>query len=200
MAEGEKDKDTAFFNAQDGVRGRNGGPYADVEDARQAEKRRARAEGREPDLDNPPPFVGNAVVTGNFVEDNVFSNPSMLVTPNLLAEGVAKLKEDAVNEAGGEAGIAPVTLAVDTRTVLPDSERKAQQEAVNAAGADPASPAAGGGVSVSSDDDSAKKLKATSDDKTSAGGSNTASAQKSTVANKSATSKSSAAKRTAAKR
>lgn len=47
-----------LYNANDGVTGRDGGPYLDEVEAREAEKRRAVVEGREPDLDNPPATAG----------------------------------------------------------------------------------------------------------------------------------------------
>lgn len=47
-----------LYNANDGVTGRDGGPYLDEIEAREAEKRRAIVEGREPDLDNPPATAG----------------------------------------------------------------------------------------------------------------------------------------------
>ena len=56
-------EDTALFNANDGLTGRDGGPYLDEEEAREAEIRRARAEKREPDLDNPPASAGIVLLT-----------------------------------------------------------------------------------------------------------------------------------------
>lgn len=47
-----------LYNANDGLTGRDGGPYLDEEEARLAEQRRARVEGREPDYDNPPATAG----------------------------------------------------------------------------------------------------------------------------------------------
>lgn len=47
-----------LYNANDGVTGRDGGPYLDEVEAREAEKRRAIVEKREPDLDNPPATAG----------------------------------------------------------------------------------------------------------------------------------------------
>jgi hypothetical protein len=47
-----------LYNANDGVTGRDGGPYLDIVEAEEAEKRRAKAEGREPDLDHPPATAG----------------------------------------------------------------------------------------------------------------------------------------------
>jgi hypothetical protein len=47
-----------LFNANDSVTGRDGGPYLDIEQARESEIQRAKVEGREPNLDNPPPNAG----------------------------------------------------------------------------------------------------------------------------------------------
>lgn len=47
-----------LYNANDGVTGRDGGPYLDEVEALEAEKRRALVEGREPNLDNPPASTG----------------------------------------------------------------------------------------------------------------------------------------------
>lgn len=60
MTETQKVK---FYNAMDGVTGRDGGPYMDHDDARQAEINRARIEKREPDLDNPPATAGQVLLT-----------------------------------------------------------------------------------------------------------------------------------------
>lgn len=50
--------DVPLYNPNDGLYGRGGGPYLDEEQAREAEIRRARVEGREPDLDNPGAYAG----------------------------------------------------------------------------------------------------------------------------------------------
>lgn len=123
MPEGNKAEDTAFWNAQDGVRGRDGGPYADEVDAQQREIARARAEGREPDLDNPPPFVGNQLRTSRTVEDNTFSNPSMVGAPGPVeqVEGASVVDEAFYR-------VDPGVLPVDTRTEVPDSERKESEK------------------------------------------------------------------------
>lgn len=149
MAEGNKAEDTAFWNAQDGIRGRDGGPYADEADARTREILRAKAEGREPDLDSPPPFVGNQLRTSRTIEDNTYSNPSMLNAPGPVEaiEG-ASVVEDATYR------VDPGVLPVDTRTVLPDSERKSQQKAIDELVQDPSNVAAGGGSSVGDDSSS----------------------------------------------
>lgn len=67
-------KVAALFNANDGLTGRDGGPYLDLEEAREAEKRRARVENREPDLDNPPASAGIVLLTGRQVVSNLGVN------------------------------------------------------------------------------------------------------------------------------
>lgn len=59
--------------------GRDGGPYMDEVDRRQAEVNRARVEGREPDLDNPPPIAGSQLVDAKTLvqQYNPASHPSM---------------------------------------------------------------------------------------------------------------------------
>lgn len=47
-----------LFNPNDGLSGRDGGPYLDIEQAKADEIIRAKREGREPDLDNPPANAG----------------------------------------------------------------------------------------------------------------------------------------------
>lgn len=47
-----------LYNANDGVTGRDGGPYLDEVEVRAAEERRAKIEGRKPDFDNPPATAG----------------------------------------------------------------------------------------------------------------------------------------------
>lgn len=89
MAESEN-KDRAFFNAQDGVTGRDGGPYLDQVERVNAEKRRAFLEGREADSDAElltqalPASVGTDLRVAALVPDNrLTSNPSMRNQPGL---------------------------------------------------------------------------------------------------------------------
>ena len=49
---------TPIYNPNDGLVGRDGGPYLDEEQARNDEIRRARVEGREPDFDKPSANAG----------------------------------------------------------------------------------------------------------------------------------------------
>lgn len=53
------------YNVNDGVFGRDGGPYGDQVDARAAERQRALVENREPETDptKVPAFVGQQLVT-----------------------------------------------------------------------------------------------------------------------------------------
>lgn len=59
-AEGETRVD--LYNANHGKSPRTGGPYLDDIQAEDAERRRAKIEDREPDLDNPPADVGTVLV------------------------------------------------------------------------------------------------------------------------------------------
>ena len=68
------DKVVALFNANDGLTGRDGGPYLDLEEAREAEIRRARVENRKPDLENPPASAGIVLLTGKQVVSNLGVN------------------------------------------------------------------------------------------------------------------------------
>lgn len=52
-----------LYNTNDGVRGRDGGPYLDEVQARIAEDNRAYIEGRKPDYESLQPFVGVQLVT-----------------------------------------------------------------------------------------------------------------------------------------
>lgn len=77
-------KDVGFYNAQDGLKGRDGGPYLDHENRKAAEVRRAQQEQREPDdLNGPlPADAGTLLVTAAQIVDNSYtSNPSMAVRP-----------------------------------------------------------------------------------------------------------------------
>lgn len=54
---------TKFFNANEGLHGRQGGPFLDDVQRRQQEEVRAVREGREPDYENMQPAVGDPLVT-----------------------------------------------------------------------------------------------------------------------------------------
>ncbi len=67
-----------LFNPNDGVTGRDGGPYLDVVQAEEQERQRARVEGREPDFDNLPAHTGIPLQTAGqqWFTVGVNSNPS----------------------------------------------------------------------------------------------------------------------------
>lgn len=58
-----KTETVKLYNTNDGVRGRDGGPYLDEVQARIAEDNRAYIEGRDPDYSALQPFVGVQLVT-----------------------------------------------------------------------------------------------------------------------------------------
>ena len=96
--------DTNFYNAQDGLNGRPGGVYLDVQQRVEAELLRAQSEDREPDLEVPPASAGTTLVTEDRLVHNPYSNPSSQVP--------------VVNEVG------PIsTLPVDIGTT-PNPEKK----------------------------------------------------------------------------
>lgn len=66
--------DRALYNPNDGLTGRDGGPYLDIEEAKRAEIRRAEVEGREPDFENLPPSAGIQLVTATALLNGVGVN------------------------------------------------------------------------------------------------------------------------------
>jgi len=70
-----------FFNAQDGLHGRSGGVYLDMQERNNAETVRAMQEGREPDYDNPPATAGTQLVVEGQRVANPYSNPSAATVP-----------------------------------------------------------------------------------------------------------------------
>lgn len=64
-----EEKVVDLYDANEGVVGRDGGPYLDIEERREAEKRRAYVEGREPDFDNLPATAGTKLVTASQLLD-----------------------------------------------------------------------------------------------------------------------------------
>lgn len=66
-----------LYNMHDGLTPRDGGPYLDQEQAREAEKRRALVENRDPDYDNPPAIAGTPLVTARqLVSTDAVHRPS----------------------------------------------------------------------------------------------------------------------------
>lgn len=68
-----------LYNPHDGLTGRDGGPYLDEVERRNAEVIRAAKEGREPDFENAPATAGTPLVTAAVLAGmaNPASNPSM---------------------------------------------------------------------------------------------------------------------------
>lgn len=94
-AEGSHLVERDFYNAQDGLRGRQGGRYLDVVERVAAEEDRAQREQRDPDYDNPPAAAGTTLVTDALRVDNPFSNPgSAEVAPVNDVDPVASLPVD----------------------------------------------------------------------------------------------------------
>ena len=83
-----------LFNPNDGITGRNGGPYLDEVQAQQDEIRRAKVEQREPDLENPGPNAGIQLSTAAQMVAalTVTNNPSMEIA---RGEAIAKAYKDA---------------------------------------------------------------------------------------------------------
>lgn len=64
-----------LFNVNDGLTGRDGGPYLDEVEQREGEKKRAAVEKRQPDLENPGPVAGTVLVTGQrLLQQDVVAN------------------------------------------------------------------------------------------------------------------------------
>ncbi len=81
-----------LFNPNDSITGRDGGPYLDEEEAREAEIRRARVEGREPDLEKPPATAGIPLVTSSELLstatiNNIPSQDGVVGASDLLIKG-----------------------------------------------------------------------------------------------------------------
>jgi hypothetical protein len=112
----EDSVERAFYISSHGIRGRDGGPYFDDLDREAAEVRRAKAEGREPDLDNPPPTVGTHLVTANQLTDNIPSNPSMINAPGPEA-AILAVKDDP------DFLTSPIQVFdIDVRTEVPEED------------------------------------------------------------------------------
>lgn len=101
-------KKVDLYNPNDGLLGRDGGPYLDQVEAAQAEIRRAAVEKREPDLKNPGPYAGIHLVTaGQLIHDvstlNVPSRDGTAVqadsaqklanSDHVLAESIAQVED-----------------------------------------------------------------------------------------------------------
>lgn len=93
-----KTEKVKFYNQHDGLRGRDGGPYLDQVERESAEILRARAEGREPDLEKASAVAGTPLVTINQVPDNTNANPSMSGVTDLDTAISKSMEESASTE------------------------------------------------------------------------------------------------------
>lgn len=121
----DKTEDTEFFNVFDGTKGRSPGVYLDMQERVEAEKSRAVAEGREPDLSDLG-ALGSACSTpvvpeARRVDNSVYSNPSIAFTGEVEVDPVATLPVSVGTEAEAEA---------EAETVHPVSEEPPYTEPV----------------------------------------------------------------------
>lgn len=94
-----------LFNVNDGPNGRTGGPYLDQIELRDAEIRRAAAEGREPDFTNMIGTPGVPLVTAAELAARHHAQPSEHDKPMLDATGVL------INADNPEVGANPMTYS-----------------------------------------------------------------------------------------
>lgn len=90
-----------LYDANKGRVPRTGGPYLDEVQAEEAERRRAKLENREPDLDNPPPYVGTRLVPASqLVErdvDKSHYSDAIPIENEPVTSYVAEFPEDKVD-------------------------------------------------------------------------------------------------------
>lgn len=111
----------ALYNANDGLTGRDGGPYLDQEEDRLAEERRARVENRKPDLENPPASSGTVLVTaGQLLANQGVNNipskdGSVALGEEAAVKGLADDKDNPLKARGylTEESITPAEKPVD---------------------------------------------------------------------------------------
>ena len=88
-----------LYNANDGITGRDGGPYLDQVEAKHAEDHRAAVEGREPDYDTMGGYAGTVYLTAAqlLANESVNSLPSKFTNNDTKDEALAALAEDPEN-------------------------------------------------------------------------------------------------------
>lgn len=133
-------EDRALYNANDGLTGRDGGPYLDQQEDITAEIRRAKIEGREPDLDNPPASAGTVLVTAAQAIANLGVNnlPSQSDNSALGAEAAVKAIADDETNTLKVAAVVPAEVYEDAEPTADLSMRAslAGDETVNLPEAD----------------------------------------------------------------
>jgi len=115
-------QDVDFYSPHDGTKGRPGGVYLDMQERVDAEERRAKAESRKPDYDNPPAVAGTPLVTESQRFNNDFANgmatavaPVKQVDPvsTLPVDfGTAEVEEEVIKEPTEPAPKTETTVAV----------------------------------------------------------------------------------------
>lgn len=117
-------QDQEFFNVFDGLDGRPEGSYLDIEERITAEKARALAEDREPDLSNVgklPGAVGTPLVPEvRRVDNKVMSNPAMLILESKDVDPVSTLGVD-VGTADEDVDLSFAAMVADERRSQEDS-------------------------------------------------------------------------------
>lgn len=83
-----------LYDANDGRTPRTGGPYLDQIAKEQAEIQRAKLEGREPDLDNPPAVAGTPLVTAAELVDRDVDKSHYSANSEITNEPVASIVVD----------------------------------------------------------------------------------------------------------
>ena len=77
---------TKLYNANDGLTGRTGGPYLDIEQAKQAEIQRAKVEDREPNFDTMAASAGIQLVTAEQLLSQAGHNRPFDFDPRVTAQ------------------------------------------------------------------------------------------------------------------
>lgn len=113
-----------LYNPNDSVTGRDGGPYLDEEEARQAEFRRAQVEDREPDYDNPPAIAGVPLVPAS----DLVSTATVNNLPS-QAHNVDLSLSDALETQDEQDEVSRFTITGERD--LPDEEEVEEHEGVN---------------------------------------------------------------------
>lgn len=105
-----------LYNPNDGVTGRDGGPYLDQLQLEEAERRRAEIEGREPNFERPGSIAGVTLVDAQRLVEtaNNLALPSQAAhRDQVLGEALGRLADDAV-------GASPVSFEPDSEPVTSD--------------------------------------------------------------------------------
>lgn len=101
-----------LYDVNDGLRGRGGGPYADIEERKAAEIRRAEIEGRRPDLENPGAVAGTVLVTAS----------------QLLAANGVNIASTGDNKTAEDQAMVEAIAATETSTIQAVAEVPVEEE------------------------------------------------------------------------